>query len=345
MTEEAVREILVINVSRIGDTLLATPAIRAIARAYAGARITCLAHPKRAEVLEHIDFIYRVGRVTKVRARIMGRLARRRYDLAFVYGYDRPLVAYAIRVAHRVIAFEQGDRAIDRRLWKAVPRPPFQAKHAVFLHMLLPEALGIAAAGYRLAYCVTDNERRWAQQALRGRVSADAEPLIGLQIASFPTKGYRDWPIENFVALCERVLEAYPRAHFAILGGPLERDRTAVLASRLGRNASEFAGRLTLRQSAAVMSCVDVYVGVDTGPTHIMGTLGAPMVVLYHCYSPSRLLAPLEHPALYAVDHPRPSAECSPQTPMGEITVEVAWHAFQAALASPVVARARGAGS
>ena len=38
----APRSILVINVSRIGDTLLVTPALRALARAWPQARITVL---------------------------------------------------------------------------------------------------------------------------------------------------------------------------------------------------------------------------------------------------------------------------------------------------------------
>ena len=56
---------LVINVSRIGDTLLATPAIRAIARAYADARIDALCHPKRADMLEQMPSIEHVGTITK----------------------------------------------------------------------------------------------------------------------------------------------------------------------------------------------------------------------------------------------------------------------------------------
>jgi len=73
------------------------------------------------------------------------------------------------------------------------------------------------------------------------------------------------------------------------------------------------------------MSRLDLYVGVDTGPTHIMGALHRPMVELYHCHSPSRLLAPLEHPCSYPVDHPRAAEGCGPETPMAEITVDSVW--------------------
>jgi heptosyltransferase-3 len=89
---------------------------------------------------------------------------------------------------------------------------------------------------------------------------------------------------------------------------------------------------VSLRQSAALMNELDLYVGVDTGPTHIMGALGAPMIALYHCYSPSRLLKPLERPDCYVVDHPRAGADCSPETPMAEIPVEAVWQQVVAAL-------------
>src|SRR5262249_4143365 len=141
----------------------------------------------------------------------------------------------------------------------------------------------------------------WARETLQHA----NRPLIGLQVASFPTKAYRDWPIEHFEALCERILEQWPEAHFLIFGGTLEKDRTDALAKRLGRHATLFAGTLTLRQSASLMNLVDLYIGVDTGPTHIMGALHRPMIALYHCYSPSRVLGPLDHPCCYIIDHPR----------------------------------------
>ena len=53
------RAVLAIVVSRIGDTLLATPALRAIAGAWPDAKLTCLAHPKRAEVLRNLPFLLR----------------------------------------------------------------------------------------------------------------------------------------------------------------------------------------------------------------------------------------------------------------------------------------------
>lgn len=332
MLDAGIREILVISVSRIGDTLLTTPAIRALARGYPEARITCLAHPKRMEVLYHLPFVHRVGAITKFRARLMGWFAGRRYDLAFVYGFDRPLVAYALRVAERVVAFRQCDPALDERLYIAVPRPGFQSMHSVHLNLALVQAAGVAPAGYALSYRVTPQEADWARSLIARVAPAEASPRIGLQIASFPTKGYRDWPLEHFVALCERIVARCGRAHFFIFGGRHERARTAALHERFRDRSTLLAGKLTLRQTAALMSRLDLYIGVDTGPTHLMGTMNIPMVVLYHCHSPSRLLAPLEHPCLYAVDHPRSREACGPETPMAELDVDSVWRRVEEAL-------------
>lgn len=317
--QPAPANILVIAVSRIGDTLFATPAIRALAATYPDASLTVLGHPKRAEVLENLPFVRRVGAVTKSSARWRGWLGRS-FDLAVVFGYDRSLVRYAQRVAARVVAFEQGDAAIDRRLFAAVPKPPYQSEHAVLQTLRLPAALGIPPAGLRIAYRPTDDELRAADARIAG--FAATRPLIGLQIASFPTKAYRDWPAGHFAALCRMIRERWPRAHFCIFGGTDELPRVNQLAGEIQRNVTTLAGRLSLRETAAVMSRLDLYIGVDTGPTHIMSAFDIPMIALYHCISPSTLTGPLEHPLCHAIDHPDTGGRCTEASSMGDIPVE-----------------------
>ena len=336
-----VRSILAIVVSRIGDTLLATPTLRAIAAAWPEAELTCLGHPKRVEVLQNLPFLHRVGAITKTRARFRGWLPGRRHDLAFVFGHDRELIEYALRVARRVVAFRQADEALNRRLYKAVERPAHQGGHAVHYQLALLAPLGIAARGLALSYRISEDEARWAGAELRARRIDGAGPLVGLQIASFPTKGYRDWPLESFTELCRRIRTRYPAAHFLIFGGKLERERTGRLHSQFPECSTLYAGRLTLRRTAALMGRLDLYIGVDTGPTHIMGALHRPMVALYHGHSPSWLLAPLAHPCLYAVDHPDAGPGCSPDTPMTVISVDQVWARVAEALERHFTSRGR----
>ncbi|MBI2318406.1 MAG: glycosyltransferase family 9 protein [Betaproteobacteria bacterium] len=326
------RRILIVHISRIGDTLLVTPALRAIARAHPEAEITVLAHPKRCEILR-LPFIGRVGGITKRSAPWRGRFGIAPYDLAFVYGFDAALVRYALRVAGRVVAFRQGISDIDSRLNPAVAPAPFQSEHSIVQLLRLPGALGIAPAGLRVAYEMTGGEARAARTRLATSGLAGFSPLIGLQVASFPTKAYRDWPVEQFAQLCARISERWSEARYLIFGGSGERRRTEWLAGRLGRRALHLAGRLSLRETAALMSLTDLYVGVDTGPTHLMSAFDIPLVGLYHGHSRSALIAPLEHPCLYAVDHPLAGPACPIEAPMADISVDAVFAQVERALA------------
>jgi lipopolysaccharide heptosyltransferase III len=318
--------ILVINVARIGDTLLIAPVLRAIKAACPEGRLGCLAHPKRAALLEGLSGLDFLGTITPRRARFRGRFGGKRWDYAIVYGRDAALIRYAARVAHRVIAFAQEHDDVNRLLWRAVPVPADRERlHVVHEHLLLPAALGMETTDYRLAYAPSAAELGRAREWLSRRLPPGAHPLVGFQVASFATKSYRDWPLERFAELGEKILADFPSARILILGGKDCRGHARRLQARLGDRAVAAAGRFDLRGTAALMRHLDLYVGVDTGPTHLAGALNVPMVALYHCFHRARRLAPLGHPRLRAIDHPRADGACDREVPMDEITLETVW--------------------
>lgn len=314
--------ILIINVCRIGDTLLATPAIRAIAQHWPLAKLTVLGHPKRVEVLEHLPFIHRVARIDKYSAIWRGRIGVDHFDLAFVYGNDRSLIDYALRTSRCVVAFTQEDDSLNRRLFCAVTPARYQSMHAAKMHLLLPEALGVCTDDFHLAYTVTQEESVWAKARIAADVGALSGPLIGLQVASFPTKAYRDWPLDHFATLCRQLIAGNAETRFLIFGGVADTGPTSLLHRQLGKCSALYAGKLSLRQTAALMSCLDLYVGVDTGPTHIAGALHRPMIALYHCKHPARYFAPPASSRVIAIDHPSlDRIDCNETSSLAEISV------------------------
>lgn len=317
--------ILVIAVARIGDTLLVTPALRALAALWPRAAITFLGHPKRVGVMEHLPFLAGVAAISKHRALWRGWLPGRRWDLALVWGFDRPLVAYALRTARHVVAFEQKSPRLDRRLLRCVEPPAFQSDHAVPMRLALTRALGVPDAGLHLSYEVTAAERDAARAFLAAQGLAGARPLVGLQLRAFPTKAWRDWPVEHFAALARRIVERWSGARFLLFGGPEDAARAGEFVRLLPERATSLAGKLELRESAAVMNELGLFIGLDSGPTHIAGALTPPMIGLYHCLTPSRVIKPLQREQCYVVDHPRSAQACDADTPMGEIAVDTVW--------------------
>ena len=70
------------------------------------------------------------------------------------------------------------------------------------------------------------------------------------------------------------------------------------------------------------MYCLNLYVGVDTGPTHIMSAFDIPLVGLYHALSKTHHTGPLQHPQDYCINHPADEAGADETLPMADITVE-----------------------
>jgi heptosyltransferase-3 len=295
-------DLLVVIVARIGDTLLVTPMLRALKEASPRGTLTVLAHPKRVEVLKHLPFIDRLGTIKPKSAWLRGRLGGKRFAIAFVFGHDSSLVRYGQRLSARVVAFGDGAPATDaaRCILVSRPRTPI---HAVRERLMLAEAAGITARNLRLTYVVTDAERQWAVHWLAKAFPA-AGPVVGLQMVSFPTKAHRNWPAQSFGALAERILARHPAASFVVLGDREARTGAAELSRRAPGKVRVVAGELSLRESAALIAELDLYVGVDTGPTHIAGALEVPMIGIYHHAYPGRYLAPLNRARCRVLEQP-----------------------------------------
>src|SRR5438093_1314903 len=94
-------------------------------------------------------------------------------------------------------------------------------------------AITSASPGFRIA----------ALARLAVEAPAKASPLVGMNVATFPTKLFRRWPIEQFGDLSEGIAAEWPQAHILIFGGSEEREGARRLKERLGDRATLFAGR------------------------------------------------------------------------------------------------------
>ena len=327
--------ILVIAVARIGDTLLVTPGLRALRGAAPQGRLTMLAHPGRAPVLTGLSFIDVLATITKRSAFWRARLSAERHDVAFVYGRDTALLRYALRCAREAVVFDHPEFSGVRGPVVRVPLPR-ESLHAVRERLLLPEACGVRARDLRLAYSVSDTEKAAAIARVTSLVGTQ-RPLVGLLMQSFPTKAHRDWPVGHFAAFAARIAERWPQAHFLLFGDAAGARAAQPVADALGSRCSLVAGTLALRESAALIAQLDLYVGVDTGPTHLAGALGVPMVALYHWAYPGRYLAPLDHPACRVIEHPATGRGSGDD--MSAIPVDAVCEAAEALLAARMQGR------
>jgi ADP-heptose:LPS heptosyltransferase len=119
-------------------------------------------------------------------------------------------------------------------------------------------------------------EKFWLDHALVGR------PILTIA----PGSGAREknWPEEFYCAVALGWREATGGAAI-VLSGPVERERGGVA---LLRESCLVASGLTLSQAAALLSRSDVYLGNDSGISHLAAALGTRTVSLFGPTDPAR---------------------------------------------------------
>ena len=338
--------ILAIHVARIGDTLLTTAALRHLAKIYPQAQIDFLGHAKRIEVLQHLPYLHKVAGISKKSARFKGWCAklmgRKPYDLAFVWGHDPELVTYARRVSKCVVIGHQLEEAANRiadlvvdfpndtnLLSEADDKPLSQ-----WILDVVEQGTQSQADSTYTDYVVTPAESQEAKARLYDFAQNVSAQWIGLVVESHPAGAHRDWPIENFVSLALQLQAEHPYRYFVLIGGHLPTAKIQILQTVLKDQLLDLSGKLSLRQSAAVINALDLYVAVDTGPSHIAAALGTPAVVMFHCMRAGEyLLAPRYLERLTIVNHPIARQFCTFDMPMRQLEVPVVLDAARSQLA------------
>ena len=331
------QRILCLYVARFGDTLLMSVVLKALAKQYPGAEIDFLGHAKRIQVLEHLPFISHLGAISKKSARLKGWCAqlmgRKPYDIAFVWGHDAELVDFAKRVSKHVVISSQCNQKRQNDVDAVIDYPVDTLKIkedddkplTQWLLDIPEKSLGFKAQDHTSEYIVTPAERALARELLHNATTTiDKLPtLIGLVVESHPSAPHRDWPLDKFTELTTRLHQRYPEAWFVVISGGLAANKLKQLKAAAGGQLVDFGGRLSMRESVAIMAELNLYIGVDTGPTLFAAALGIPSVMMFHCMRAARLVInPIKPDSVTAIDHPLAREYCSLETPMGDLSVE-----------------------
>lgn len=289
--------ILLVRLRLIGDVVFTTPAIRAIRRHYPDARISYIVEEEAAAVVRHnphLDAVI-VARSPHARGRLRAdialirRLRRERYDLAIdFHGGPRSSLLTWLCGAPTRIGYE-----VPGRSWMyttRVPRPrALRPRHSVVSQwdVLLP--LGILPPDPEIDATEMPGDADAAAVVARRLVDAGIQadnPVIVVHVSA--GNPFRRWPAASFIDLVCRLASKDPKRRIILTSGPSDAAAAAAIAqdarARLGarhRQAIAECGEFDLAELRALVERASLYVGGDSGPLHIAGTTGVPIVGLY----------------------------------------------------------------
>ncbi|MBI3077782.1 MAG: glycosyltransferase family 9 protein [Deltaproteobacteria bacterium] len=299
---EAVERILVVNTTAIGDTLLSTPAIRALRQRFPRARLVALASPDAEQVLRgspHLDaLIHHPGRVDlrylAHLPRLLREIRREHFDLVVILHANDPDIvplAYLSRAPHRI-----GWAGSRLAFLLTIPVRTRTGLHLIDERLGNLRALGVSGSGEMELHLHEEEEPRvdrfLAEQGWQG------EPLVGVH--PFGGKPYKWWPGEAVVALGDRLQAEGRRA--VLLGGRREMAPARAIVAGMRQPPLVAAGVLSVRESAALIRRLQCLVSTDSGLMHVAQALGTPLVALFGPTDPAQV-GPRRPPAI-TLRHP-----------------------------------------
>ena len=273
MTAAPMARALVIHPGALGDVLLALPALAHLARLAPGVHRVLAVAPRLATLLD--------GSAYAEEAIDLEELALHRL---FVAGGDPAAVERLAGYDAIVSWLGAGDAAYRRHLGalpgcrvivaRSTPSPG-SGRHATWHLIDTLAALGsppAAPPAVRLA--AGPGERDWAAGWLEERGLAPGTVAVLHPGAGSPTKV---WP--GFASLARRL--SAMGLPVVMVTGPAEAGMVAGLAAASGLPEGRVARDHSLRQLAALFERATVFVGNDSGLSHLAAVVGCPTLVLF----------------------------------------------------------------
>ena len=309
---ESVKNILVIRIDHIGDVVCSIPVFEALKENYPQAKITALVSKEGAEILKGNPFIDQVvvfqanwfsrGGIfnPSMFFQICFRFKKENFDLGYdLRGDLRNILLMVFANVHFRIGYGiAGGGALLHR----------EVDYDLNLHQAELNLKLISDKKKRLEGIIPKiyleaSEQKAAQAVLKESGVQPGEFLIALHPeAGSPAK---EWKSENFIQLINEFAKI-PKTRVLILG--LSRAKT--IGARVSSpKVLNFGGRISLRQMIAVLNFCHLFVGHDSGPSHLAQALNVPSVILasgtneYHKWG-------IWHKSSRILSHSVPCAPC-----------------------------------
>lgn len=283
---------MITRLQNIGDMLVFVPALRFLRQALPDANITLLCkHQGGIEIIKNCpyydDMIIVKNRSLKEKLRLIGEFRKRKLDAFIISPQDLGRCPWGFMGgAKRIIGFP---RVLYRGKWKKEKLPFLLSSKAQWDTEASETENCVNLVKYALTTMgiTTDispsleTEYSWFSPDTPAEVSKKfAADTPYITAAPFSKQENKNWPFEKINALLDELREK-SGSEIVLIGGAGDVERCDLLAEKIGAGCRSLAGKLSLDQSAWLISKSRLFFGPDSGPAHLATAVKTPAVVMY----------------------------------------------------------------
>jgi ADP-heptose:LPS heptosyltransferase len=283
--------ILIVRAGAIGDTLMATPLVRAVRQAYPECHLAFLCSAAAHDVVRYnphinqtIPIAYRhlPTWLSSEKSRIHHTLRSLDLDWALVLE-SHPSFIDLVRKggAQRIIAYS-GDEHVEG----FEPARFDPGKHSIENHLELASPLRLRLVEFQMELNNQPETIKTVTERLQTAGIRPGDCLVGVHAGwggrtRTPNQTrLRSWPPDRFAEVVRWLVEERG-ARVVLTGSTDDRPLTRYIARAAGVPCLDLAGQLSLLELAALIGRLKAYLTVDTGPAHMAAALSTPLVTLW----------------------------------------------------------------
>ncbi|MBI5885249.1 MAG: glycosyltransferase family 9 protein [Deltaproteobacteria bacterium] len=325
-----IRNVLIVSSTALGDTLLSTPAIRAIRKRYPRSHIVALFNKDNMELFENNPWIDKAvpyyGGYKRFFATARA-LKAAKPDVAFILHGNEPQATPLCYLSGARFIFKLPNTSrFNFLLSNRTPLAGWEELgHGIEARLKCAALAGCPTRDVRMELFVDKADTEATEAFLQMNGLGKDDLAIGFQPGASTVS--RQWFPDRFIELGRRITASRPQARIILTGSQDEAALCEEIARGIGANALVTAGRLPLKQLPPLIRRLQCLVTGDTGPMHVAITAGTPVVALYAVADPGRTGPLYDRERHIVIQKPRTcepclSKKCKYQQCMEAITVD-----------------------
>jgi ADP-heptose:LPS heptosyltransferase len=293
LTQRSIKKILISKLDHIGDFVLGFSAFRMIRNEFSSAEITLLCAPWNRAIAEKSGLFDRVAclqlfpeasgddRTSSFDEDAFSSLGLHGFDLAIDFR-DCPETRFLLDKVSATFRAGFAAHGVMHHMDLAFPSASFTlAEVGSVHHSTLQQLLASAVvAKHREQEEIRNALMTVAKNDIETPIlRLDSGPIIGVNVGSGAAE--KNWPLRHFSVLCSWLIHE-KRATIVLFGSNAQIGLSDELAGQLpAKNVLNLTGTISITRFVSTVGSVDLYIGNDTGSTHIAAALNVPTVCLF----------------------------------------------------------------
>ncbi|MEM7331356.1 MAG: glycosyltransferase family 9 protein [Chloroflexota bacterium] len=209
------------------------------------------------------------------------------YDTCFIPDYYPKLAQMAMqaKIPQRVGLWNKG-RAF---LFTNVVQTPSTERHQATKNLTIAEIgqKSLQLSRTSMTFYPSDRDRKTISQRLIDELGWDGKrPLVTMHPGSADEESARSWPIERYVLLGNRIIRHY-QAQILLVGTPSDFKTCHEIAGMIAGDVANWSKRVSIGEIGALTEIADLFIGNDTGASHIAAAMGCQTIAIFGPTDPS----------------------------------------------------------